>query len=90
MYLFISGRVLDVGFTNMCCHFMCVNYVIFAVKAMEEIETTFILYASLAPNNNSGIKSAFWKIMTNTLALLPQPLPNPKLVIIKKSTMFGR
>lgn len=88
MYLFISGRVLDVGFTNMCCHFMCVNYVIFAVKAMEEIETTFILYASLAPNNNSGIKSAFWKIMTNTLALLPQPLPNPKLVIIKKSTKF--
>lgn len=38
---------------------MCVNYVIFAVKAMEEIETTFILYASLAPNNNSGIISAF-------------------------------
>lgn len=90
MYLFISGRVLDVGFTNMCCHFMCVNYVIFAVKAMEEIETTFILYASLAPNNNSGIKSAFWKIMTNTLALLPQPLPNPELVIIKKSTKFVR
>lgn len=51
------------------------------------VETTFILYASLAPNNNSGIKSAFWKIMTNTLALLPQPLPNPKLVIIKKSTV---
>lgn len=48
MYLFISGRVLDVAFTNMCCHFMCVNYVILAVWAMKKIETTFILYTSLA------------------------------------------
>lgn len=59
MYFFISGRVLDVGFINMCCYFMCVNYVIFVVKVMEDIEIIFIFYVSFVLNNNFGIKFVF-------------------------------